>query len=328
MFMKRLIQSFLVPAAAVFGILSPLANPQAAPVSVVTFYSNSADSTGRNAQFFLTADPDEMAILDSGAFSGWHRFWDEFKVDDAPGPDLVPVCRFYSPDFPPAAPHFYTAFEDECAALKANPSWIFEGDVFYVRLPDASGNCAAGTMPIYRGYNNGSGGYPSHRFTPYLSDQCASFDPGCTSEGLGPDGVAFCAPVSLDVAQQRTEQLIGGTWQFTYQIGGATRVVNLSFGTPVTGSPMELPPRWLLQVPYAATVLSANVNGANVAPQFVLAGWEPVAGRIDIILPVPYSNLLKFDFDGMNATSGCAFEFESLFDTGPGPCIPMTIRRM
>lgn len=93
MFMKRLFQWFLIPAAVVFGILGPLSNPQAAPVSVVTFYSHSGDSTGRNAQFFLTANPDEIAILDSGVFSGWRRLWDEFKVDDAPGGEVLDLLE-------------------------------------------------------------------------------------------------------------------------------------------------------------------------------------------------------------------------------------------
>ena len=47
--------------------------------------------------------------------------------------------------------------------MKASADWGFEGEVFHVGLPDAQGNCAAGTQPVYRLYNNGKNGAPNHR---------------------------------------------------------------------------------------------------------------------------------------------------------------------
>ena len=78
--------------------------------------------------------------------------------------------------------------------MKANPNWDFEGEAFYVRLPDIDGTCVAGTMPIYRAYNGGHGDAPAHRFTPYFGEACALFGATCVKEGFGPEGVAFCAP--------------------------------------------------------------------------------------------------------------------------------------
>ena len=36
------------------------------------------------------------------------------------------------------------------------PRWNVEGYSFRVALPDASGQCAAGSVPVYRAYNNGA----------------------------------------------------------------------------------------------------------------------------------------------------------------------------
>jgi hypothetical protein len=140
------------------GLLAPLQAARAAEVSAVEFYH---DMGG----FFFTTSPHEMTLLDTGATPGWRRAYTEFKVEDSPGPQLFPVCRFYTAKFAPRSSHFYTAFPEECAAVKANPDWIYEGVAFYARLPEVTGACAAGTMPIHRCYN-GLAGVPRHRFSP------------------------------------------------------------------------------------------------------------------------------------------------------------------
>ncbi|MBK7473423.1 MAG: hypothetical protein IPI73_25080 [Betaproteobacteria bacterium] len=51
-------------------------------------------------------------------------------------PDAVPVCRFYGnvADGGPNS-HFYTADPLECAAVKRDPGWHFEGIAFHAMLP-------------------------------------------------------------------------------------------------------------------------------------------------------------------------------------------------
>ena len=77
----------------------------------------------------------------------------------------MPTCRFFSTGFAPKSSHFYTPLATECAAVKTNPNWLYEGIVFYMRLHDNDGRCVWGTTPLYRLYNNGMGGAPNHRYT-------------------------------------------------------------------------------------------------------------------------------------------------------------------
>ena len=294
------------------GTMGPAHDARAALVSAVEFYHAEFN------HFFLTTSPFEMGLLDSGMHKGWSRAMYEFKVDDAPGPGLVPVCRFFSAAFAPKSSHFFTAFAEECAAVKSNPNWVFEGETFYVRLPDLAGTCVAGTMPIYRAYNGGQGGAPAHRFTPYRDEACLNLGGDCVKDGLGPEGVAFCAPASLELAQQRTQQMSGGTWEFSYPANGLPQVVRMSFGDAVALHPAELPPRYWPETPY-----SALASG----PGF--AGWDPIASKIVVRF---FGAMFLFDFDGVNATSGCAYLKESFWDyysdESRGPCYPLTTRKM
>jgi hypothetical protein len=60
-------------------------------------------------------------------------------------------------------------------------------------LPNADGTCPAGTIPVYRMFNNGMGGAPNHRFTTDLTVRQQMIDAGYTPEGAG-IGVGWCAP--------------------------------------------------------------------------------------------------------------------------------------
>ena len=68
---------------------------------------------------------------------------------------------------------FYTFIPAECAAVKADSSWQFESNTFYVEVSTGYGNgngaCPAGTVPLYRAYNDGGGGAPNHRYTTTLT---------------------------------------------------------------------------------------------------------------------------------------------------------------
>jgi hypothetical protein len=75
--------------------------------------------------------------------------------------------------FAPRSSHFYTPFASVGAAVKANPDWSFEGEVLGVPVPNLAGACPAGTVPVYRLYNNGQTGAPNHRYTtsPAIREQ-------------------------------------------------------------------------------------------------------------------------------------------------------------
>jgi hypothetical protein len=71
--------------------------------------------------------------------------------------------------------------------------WQYEGDVFYTFLPDASGACPDGNVPVYRLYNDGQGGAPNHRFTTSAAIQAQMTAEGWIPEGAG-TGVGWCSP--------------------------------------------------------------------------------------------------------------------------------------
>jgi len=170
-----------------FGIPPP--PPPAAPptADAIEFYHAAFD------HYFITAIADEITKLDNGTFVGWVRTGRQFKVYTATGTALAVVCRFFSTAFDPKSSHFYTALASECTIVKANPNWQFEGEVFFVGTPDADGNCASGTVPIYRLYNDGQGAAPNHRFATDLGVRSEMVAKGWIPEGSG-IGVTMCAP--------------------------------------------------------------------------------------------------------------------------------------
>jgi serine protease len=95
------------------------------------------------------------------------------------------VCRFYAPG---AHTHFYTAEPAECAQVKLDPGWSYEGFAFRAQVPVA-GACPQGTVPVYRAYNNRFAFQDSnHRFTTSL----AIYN-GMTAQGWLAEGVVMCA---------------------------------------------------------------------------------------------------------------------------------------
>ena len=71
-------------------------------------------------------------------------------------------------------------------------AWLFESDdVFKVALPDpSSGQCANGTIPIYRAWNNRVDS--NHRYTTSTAIRDLMLSRGYIAEGYGPDAVAMC----------------------------------------------------------------------------------------------------------------------------------------
>ena len=146
--------------------------------------------------YFETSFPDEIAILDGGAFGGvWKRTGQTFTVWPQQLTGTSSTCRFFSTSFAPKSSHFYTPFDAECALRKTDPNWQWESIAFYLRLPDATGACPVGTKVLYRLYNDGMGGAPNHRYTTnrvIFNEMKAA---GWIFEGNGNTGAFACVPV-------------------------------------------------------------------------------------------------------------------------------------
>jgi predicted dienelactone hydrolase len=138
--------------------------------------------------YFLTAEPAEAAMLDAGVIvPGWTRTGFAFKSWIVGAGDGLPACRFFgTPGVGPNS-HFYTIDPTECALVRANPAWTFEGYAF-AEEPPLGGDCAADRVPVVRLYNNGMGGQASHRFLTSKSEMAAMLVGGWLIEGT-----VFCA---------------------------------------------------------------------------------------------------------------------------------------
>jgi hypothetical protein len=150
--------------------------------------------------FFVTASPTEIAALDGGTPRGWSRTGQSFEVLPLGTPAADAVCRFWSDrSFAPKSSHFYTPFDWECAKVKGDPTWWYEGEVFAVTLADAAGACVPGTLPLYRLYNDGRGNASNHRYTTSLAIRSQMLAQGWLPEGAG-IGVIGCVPSQSGVS--------------------------------------------------------------------------------------------------------------------------------
>jgi hypothetical protein len=161
----------------------------AATVTVVEFYSIARD------HYFMSAAAQEISDLDTGVHPGWGRTGLSFKAFASSNAGASPVCRFY---LPPAFgdSHFYSASPAECAQVKATyPGFMYEtAAALYIGLPDAlSGACPAGTIPVYRVWDNRSD--TNHRYTTSLVIRQQMQAQGWIAEGYGPTQVIMCAPL-------------------------------------------------------------------------------------------------------------------------------------
>ncbi|HEY7943726.1 MAG TPA: hypothetical protein VIH15_04395 [Casimicrobiaceae bacterium] len=138
--------------------------------------------------YFLTAAPEEAAVLDGGILPGWTRTGFAFKSFSTGAGHGFPVCRFFGKPGPGPYAHFYTIDANECALVAASPGWIFEGLPFSEDAPVA-GDCAADRIPVVRLYNNFMNGQVAHRYLTSHSETTAMVDAGWLVEGA-----VFCAP--------------------------------------------------------------------------------------------------------------------------------------
>jgi hypothetical protein len=109
-------------------------------------------------QYFLASDIAERASLETGGGNGdWFRTDVAFTAWQNTGTfpaDTVPVCRFFGAASGPTE-HFFTANPAECALLKSNPRWVYEGDTFRVRAL-AGDACPASHETVVRFYKPGA----------------------------------------------------------------------------------------------------------------------------------------------------------------------------
>jgi streptogramin lyase len=149
--------------------------------------------------YFITPLADEIALLDAAAtpFEDWSRTGFSFNVYLAANPPAgsVSTCRFFNDHFAPKSSHFYAPHGFGCeTTITYFPDWTLEYPaLFNTMLPDATGACSAGTVPVYRLYNNGMGGAPNHRFVTSLFERQNMLNAGYVAEGNG-IGVSMCVP--------------------------------------------------------------------------------------------------------------------------------------
>lgn len=146
----------------------------------------------RFGHYFMTSSATEIDKLDAGDFAGWSRTGQRFDVYLSQTAGTAAVCRFFTTAFGPKSSHFYALRGLGCESTFENRDWQYEGDVYFMRLPDASGSCPLATVPVYRMYNDGQGGAPNHRFSTSLEVRAQMLTLGWIPEGAGL-GVSMCS---------------------------------------------------------------------------------------------------------------------------------------
>ena len=161
-------------------------------VPVIEYYRADKD------HYFMSANPAEIAVVDALFSATWQRTGELFYAwtDPLLAPlTAVPVCRFFS-SIPLIDSHYFTADAAECQFIIARwPGiWALEFPAaFYVLLPDAAGACAAGTLPVYRFFDNRQDA--NQRHTIDLSVRRAMLNRAWVPQGFGPNQVIFCTPI-------------------------------------------------------------------------------------------------------------------------------------
>jgi len=173
--------------------LTVVQNADPTIVPAVEFYNQQLD------HYFMTASPQEIAVLDSGIIAGWSRTGQQFDVNVGQVDGTEPVCRYY---IPPSLgnSHFFSAFPFECnilfdaVQLGDDPTFAYVRetlDAFYVVTPDQSGHCPSDRIPVYRLWNQRPDS--NHRYTTSIQVRDAMVGKGYASEGYGVLGVGMCA---------------------------------------------------------------------------------------------------------------------------------------
>jgi hypothetical protein len=156
-------------------------------VPVIEYYWAARD------HYFISANPAEIAALDAAAPGGWARTGQSFGAYPQPTGITSRACRFYIPALYGDS-HYFSASPEECAAVQVKfPVLIYETqNAFYIALPDLNtGACPAGTVPVYRLWNNRADN--NHRYTTSLAIRSQMLAKGYLADGYGANGVSMCA---------------------------------------------------------------------------------------------------------------------------------------
>jgi hypothetical protein len=251
---------------------SPLATAEL--ISIVEFYNTDLK------HYVLITDPDEVTAIENGAAGpGWERTGGSLmaysSATDVAG--LVPVCRFYG-NTAAGGPnsHFFTADPAECAFVRLDPGWRFEGIAFYVLLAGTTLSAEGGPMarkasvtlrPVHRAYNNGfRPGQPNngnHRFS--TSQQAIT---SLTNQGWTDEGVVFVVPGSTEPGAALSGGCLipkpGFKGDYTSPGSPVTQQIE-TFGTPAAPTVQvttQRPPITLIS--RTSYGLSAGQNGRQV----------------------------------------------------------------
>ncbi|HVE50101.1 MAG TPA: hypothetical protein VNG69_10845 [Casimicrobiaceae bacterium] len=150
---------------------------------VVEFHNASLD------HYFITAEPAEIAMLDQGVVvPGWRRTGFDFKSFSPGSNNGVAACRFFGTPGRGPNSHFFTIDADECALVRVNPSWTYEGLAFH-SVRSGVGTCPIDRVVAWRLYNNGMGGQANHRYLTSFSEIG-----DMTGRGWLLEGPVFCTP--------------------------------------------------------------------------------------------------------------------------------------
>jgi serine protease len=174
---------------AVASTIPGSAAPPPNAVTVFEFYRADLD------HYFITASQAEASFVDAALGTIFQRtgFYFYAYADAAHAPaGALPVCRFYAAGL--INSHYYTANPNECAYVQSHwaGTWQLETSAaFYIQVPDANGACPAGTLPVYRFFDNRNDA--NHRYTVDLSLRRAMINRQWVPEGA--NGIVFCSPI-------------------------------------------------------------------------------------------------------------------------------------
>src|SRR5208283_4292717 len=165
---------------------SEVAPPGTMPV--IEYYDAGLD------HYFITANATEIATYDAALVPRTGELFYAW-TDPALAPtNAVPVCRFYAGGL--INSHYYTADPSQCQYMieNASPTWQLENKAaFYVQVPDATGACETGLLPVYKFFDNRVDA--NQRHTIDLSVRRAMINRAWVPQGVLPNFVAWCTPI-------------------------------------------------------------------------------------------------------------------------------------
>ena len=124
----------------------------AVPAPVATVDAVEFHDAG-NDGYFLSTDPAEIDFLDRGGLAGaWVRTGRQFRALPLGNTDpaAADACRFFGTPGNGPDSHFYTVSVAECALVKNDPHWQYEGLAFRMVPVGPAGTCPAGMDVVQR----------------------------------------------------------------------------------------------------------------------------------------------------------------------------------